>query len=911
MSNISMVGTVVRGRYEIKEEFIKCRFSVLYKAMDKVSNRVHVLRVFNDKMAESPQQAADCRMQMRLEGNLLSTLYHRHLPQALEVFEEGANLFILMDNFEGDPADKFIKSMAGQIQEHLLLKFLNQMINVVGYLHEQSPPVIVGGISPEGIIVDRFGSIMLVEFGLATVGSRAIGKTNLRVLGNPFYIAPEQLKGELPDPRNDIYSMGALLYFMATGKQPRKSMDRLKSKKQDQSVSSINPGISDDMASIIAKMMEVDKDSCYSNFGELQEEVTRKFPINIGMSVAVPDLMQKMVEVEERGGAVDLESTVFSVSPDSFRVPPPQLVREMPGKKMEIQPAKEEEELVLEEVEEEEPGKKKFQIGRLLHHSFWFGPSKQEGRVAAPDFTTPGSAFLMQYPSIELSLTAIDRDLAQILPQKVAKVIYGVVVDKGEGNEIKVAVKDPSNVHIYDQIAFATEGKYRPILYRADPNMIDLAQEFVYSLPAGTHGVTWFEWLEKKKYEHEEIDVKQDAIQAGLFDKEDIEGPVIEESNKIIKEAISIGASDIHLEAFEKETVLRYRIDGVLHIMNSYQPEVAKAIIKRLKITANMDIAQERVPQGGRISVKVSDREFDLRVSLIPVPHGESIVMRLLNKGAFHYKLEDLGFEPESLELFRGLLSKPHGMILVSGPTGSGKSTTLYASLKEIARPDRKLLTVEDPIEYEMPGICQVQVNMAPREEEKRVTFARALREFLRQDPDVILVGEIRDSETASISVQAALTGHLLLSTIHTNDSVGIVTRLRDMGVAPYLIGSILNGGIAQRLVRRICPKCKERVEPTAADIKMFQEYGVEIKNISIGKGCLACHGVGYKGRLGVYEIFKVTSDIGELISTGSSVEEIRRMAVSKGMKMLMHDALVKASKGEITMGEVSRITMG
>ena len=345
--------------------------------------------------------------------------------------------------------------------------------------------------------------------------------------------------------------------------------------------------------------------------------------------------------------------------------------------------------------------------------------------------------------------------------------------------------------------------------------------------------------------------------------------------------------------------------------MNTFKPDVSKAIIKRLKIIAKMDIAQERITQGGRISVKVADREFDLRVSIIPVPNGESVVMRLLNKGSFNYSLGDLGFDKSSLDKYRRLLSKPHGMILVSGPTGSGKSTTLYASLKEINRPDRKLLTVEDPIEYEMPGINQVQVNLAPREEEKKVTFSRALREFLRQDPDVILVGEIRDTETAAISVQAALTGHLLLSTIHTNDSVGIVTRLRDMGIAPYLVGSVLNGGIAQRLVRRICPDCKIEIPLSEKDRIVFEANKMPVERLYKGKGCPACHEYGYRGRVGIYEIFEVTPEIADMISKSESNADIKKLAVRQGMKTLLDDALAKAAAGSITVDEVHRVTMG
>ncbi len=332
-------------------------------------------------------------------------------------------------------------------------------------------------------------------------------------------------------------------------------------------------------------------------------------------------------------------------------------------------------------------------------------------------------------------------------------------------------------------------------------------------------------------------------------------------------------------------------------------------MVKRLKVMANMDIAQERVTQGGRISLKIGGQEFDLRVSVVPVPAGESIVMRILKKGAFNLTLSDLGFQHQTMTKFGTILSQPYGMILVCGPTGSGKSTTLYASLKQIQRPDRKLLTVEDPIEYQMPGICQVQVNMAPREEEKKVSFARVLREFLRQDPDVILVGEIRDTETAAIAVQAALTGHLLLSTIHTNDSVGIVARLMDMQVEPFLIGSTLLGGLAQRLARKICTQCREEIDVSDELREIFEKEGMLTPpRMFKGTGCKRCHGSGYRGRVGLYELMEVNQEVRALINRRALEEEIRRAVQATDFRTLYYDGLEKVAQGAVSLEEVQRV---
>ncbi|MCD4782777.1 MAG: GspE/PulE family protein [Candidatus Eremiobacteraeota bacterium] len=513
-------------------------------------------------------------------------------------------------------------------------------------------------------------------------------------------------------------------------------------------------------------------------------------------------------------------------------------------------------------------------------------------------------------PKVDLLTMDINREVAKILPEEICRKIEGICIGKPDGKTLVIAVKDPYHIYIYDEIQYVTGNKYKVLLLQGEPKLVDLAIEFIYRVPVQAQGSPWSEWLEKKKYEGEKLDVTSTGA-----DKEtvitDITGTIIEKANKIISEAISVGASDIHLETFEDQLTVRYRIDGVLHIMDVISDLAeARALIHRVKIMGNMDIAQDRITQGGRISVKVADQEFDLRVSIVPVPDGESIVLRLLNKGAFNLSLETLGFNEEQLETYKKMVSMPYGIILVSGPTGSGKSTTLYASLKEISRPDRKLITVEDPIEYQMSGVVQVQVNLAPREEEKKVTFGKALREFLRQDPDVILIGEIRDNETAEIAVKAAQTGHLVLSTIHTNDAVGIINRLKDMAVVPYLISSTLIGAIAQRLVRRLCIHCREKT--TVPDYLRQYLTAEQIKDAEAYKavGCPRCRRTGYKGRVGLFEILIISDEIRDLIERNSTTGEIYRLSRKQGMKTLLEDGVLKFLKGFTSMEEVNRVCM-
>lgn len=514
--------------------------------------------------------------------------------------------------------------------------------------------------------------------------------------------------------------------------------------------------------------------------------------------------------------------------------------------------------------------------------------------------------YLEDVPYVDLKSIELDRETAKNLDEEISRKIEGIVIGKPDEATLAIAVTEPKRIDIYDIVSYASENKFRAVLLKADPEMIELAQEFVYNTPQAVENVPWKEWLEQKRYFGKKLDVKS----SGVMDK-DLTGAVIDKAGKIIVEAISTNASDIHIEPFEDRMLVRYRIDGVLHLVDEItDKDEASALVKRFKIMSNMDIALDRVTQGGRMSVEVAGRAFDLRVSIVPVPDGESLVLRLLSKSAFNLSLETLGFDGNMLSVWQQMVSRPYGIILVCGPTGSGKSTTLYASLKEINRPDRKILTVEDPIEYRMPGIIQVQVSLAPKDDDKKVTFARALREFLRQDPDVILVGEIRDEETASISVKAALTGHLVLSTVHTNDAVGIITRLKDMNLAPYLISATLLGGMAQRLVRKLCPSCKKPASVPEEFEKFIEAEKMEDLSFFDAVGCDNCRRSGYKGRIALFETLVMTDELRDKVEIGATAGEIRSIARSQGMKFLLEDGMRKAAAGVTSADEVRRVCM-
>ena len=405
-----------------------------------------------------------------------------------------------------------------------------------------------------------------------------------------------------------------------------------------------------------------------------------------------------------------------------------------------------------------------------------------------------------------------------------------------------------------------------------------------------------------------EIETSESELSLDAISREAEEAPIVRLANFLIMEAVNLGASDIHIEPQEKKLVVRYRVDGVLRIFHELPINIKDALTARFKIMADLDISERRKPQDGRIRVKIGNKKVDLRISTVPVVYGEKVVMRIQDAEKYlNVRLEDLGFEPDDLEKFRKAIWTPWGMILVTGPTGSGKTTTLYAALMERNKPDVNIMTAEDPVEVSIPGLNQVQVN-----ERIGLTFATVLRAFLRQDPDIILIGEIRDTETAEIGIKAALTGHLVFSTLHTNDAPSSITRLVDMGIEPFLVGSSLILVVAQRLVRKLCPKCKLVDDtPKEALVRLGVLKSLD-ENITIykanPKGCDECNGTGYKGRTAVHEILEVDEEIRRLIVKGATAEEIRDLAKKKGMRTLYEAGILKVRRGITDIAEVERV---
>jgi type IV pilus assembly protein PilB len=548
-------------------------------------------------------------------------------------------------------------------------------------------------------------------------------------------------------------------------------------------------------------------------------------------------------------------------------------------------------------------------------------------------------------PAINLSEYKIDSAILKLIPADMAKK-YLIMPVARVGATLTVAMADPSNVFAIDDVKFMT-GYNVEVVVASESGIVGAIGNYYLSRGEGMLATATATApaasvsIQAKDYTLSDEDMNDQFDAAGgvddgpsvnvdEFDKivgsaldnvdvleekddseivKDVEAPIVKLVNGIFVNAIKSGASDIHIEPYENSLRVRYRIDGVMYTVMNLPTKIKAALTSRVKIMSKLDIAERRLPQDGRIKLKLGKkRDIDFRVSVLPCLFGEKTVLRLLDKGNLQVDLTKLGFEQGALDDFMEALNKPYGMLLVTGPTGSGKTTTLYSALNYLNKADTNIMTAEDPVEFNFMGINQVQVK-----EEIGLTFAAALRSFLRQDPDIIMVGEIRDFETAEIGVKAALTGHLVLSTLHTNDAPGTISRLLNMGIEPFLVSSSVILILAQRLARRICAHCREEEKlPVSALLKIgFSEEEAEKVKCFRGKGCPACNGTGYKGRIALYEVMPIRDELKELILEGASTTDIKKAAIRLGMKTLRMSGITKVAEGVTTIDEIMRVTFG
>ena len=504
---------------------------------------------------------------------------------------------------------------------------------------------------------------------------------------------------------------------------------------------------------------------------------------------------------------------------------------------------------------------------------------------------------------LDLADLEIPQSVIDAIPSENAQAYQVVPIEFNPVNKrLKIAMKSPNNFRAVDDLRLLMGVNVEAVV--ADEDAIDELLKKHYSQHESVTDVVSsladsdkFKGLEGRG---ESIDL--DAIMGAASDNQ-----VIKLLNLVLLQAIKDRASDIHFEPFEAEFKMRYRIDGVLYEMGPPPKHLGPAITSRIKVMANLDIAERRLPQDGRIELSVGGNPVDLRIAVLPTIHGESVVMRVLDRSNVQLKLDRIGFRDDDLSKFRGLINKPNGIVIVTGPTGSGKTTTLYAALDDLNDIETKILTAEDPVEYDIDGLCQCQMN-----EEVGLTFARALRSFLRQDPDIILVGEIRDLETAQIAVQASLTGHLVMTTLHTNDAPSSIIRLLDLGMENFLLTATIEGIVAQRLVRTICPRCKEEYDPKEEELMELnlQPEDIQGRKFFRGRGCENCNKSGYRGRMALFEILQMDDEIRDLVMHEASTNVIRNHARQKGMRSLRESGLLAIYEGQTTIDEVVRETL-
>jgi len=494
-------------------------------------------------------------------------------------------------------------------------------------------------------------------------------------------------------------------------------------------------------------------------------------------------------------------------------------------------------------------------------------------------------------PVVVLSEYEINLQAVALVPETIARRHLAVPIGFEDG-KLVLAMANPLDIHAVDDLRILSGYDIKPVVC-TETEINNLINQYLRgSVEEAVESIRKEAKKREKVTEAVGVETVSDA-------------PVVKLVDSVISQAALKEASDIHIEPQERDFKIRYRVDGVLHDVMTLPKAIQSGLISRIKIMSNLDIAEHRIPQDGRCGLSVGGREIDLRVATLPSVYGENVSIRILDKAKALFKLEELGFQPDALEKYRASFAKPYGAILVTGPTGSGKSTTLYATLNILNSPEKKIITVEDPVEYRLPGIVQIQINPAAG-----LTFARGLRSIVRCDPDIIMVGEIRDLETAKIAIESALTGHLVLSTLHTNDAPSALTRLIEMGMEPFLVSSSIDCVLAQRLARKLCPHCKEQYKPSRSILK---ELGFSLERgekivFYRPKGCRRCFNTGYKGRIGIYEVMLMSEEIGWLCAERRSADEIKKVAIKEGMRTLREDGLAKVKQGITSVEEIMRV---
>jgi type II secretion system protein E len=866
------------GNYQIQRELGRGGMGVVYLAIDSRTGGEVALKILPPTMADRSTVARFHR-----EGVAQSKLKHPNIIEVYEAESKDGCHYIAMEFARGKTLRAMVKQ-SGHLGFKKALEISAQACDALDYAHGLG--FVHRDIKSDNIMVTGSGQVKLMDFGLVRITGATIVTQSGVVVGTPEYMSPEQISGEEIDERTDIYSFGITMYEMLTGKLPfeggsPQALTMMHRYEQHQPVRDLVNNLPKEIDEIVARALAKDPGERFQSAGDMAEAI--------------------------RGGLNEIQSGKEERNDreDSTRI-----IRQVLDN------------INAEEVIETPLPENGFQKERipLSKLALGFGLADKDsfpqlyqrylntGKPlweCAIDLGLAGEEQVIEFldqvygikPLQKINELVITKNLRELLPQEFAQKYY-IVPTKENGDELQVAMVNPLDVSAMDYLDHLGQWQVnRLAVTRSD--FVGLFER-VYQAGNVYEGI--LEELGASEVESE-VEVVVDEEPLDLDAEAGTEAPIVKLVNYLIHQAVRDQASDIHIEPDEDKLRVRYRVDGILKEKMCPPKQLQAAIISRIKIMADMDIAERRIPQDGRIKLKVQNRNIDFRISTLPGIHGEKAVIRVLDESKLLLGLDQLGFEPELLGRWERMISRPYGIILVTGPTGGGKTTTLYSTLSRLNTIDTNIITVEDPVEYRLEGITQVQIN--PK---AGVTFATGLKSIFRQDPDIIMVGEMRDLETAQISIKAALTGHLVFSTLHTNDAAGAITRLMDMGIPPYLAASSLIGVMGQRLVRSICPACKEEYFPSDKELETIGLADIDM-HFYQGKGCTQCQDTGYRGRVALIEFMEINEEIKRAIIAKSASNQILELARKNGLKTLWEEGIKKVAAGQTTLEEVKRQT--
>lgn len=869
MAGAAIEGKRQLGKYRVVRELGHGGMALVYLVEDTEAGRKVALKVLPPTMVDRATVARFHR-----EGQAQMKLTHPHIIEVYECSSAEGVHYIAMEYIEGRTLRSVIRR-SGRLTVKRALEIAAQVCEALGYAHGMG--FIHRDIKSSNVMLTESGLVKLMDFGLVQVTGQTILTKTGAVMGTPEYMSPEQISGEEVDLRTDIYSLGIMLYEMLTGELPFTSdnpqtitmMHRYEPPRPIRDLRRKVPG---EVESIVMRTLSKRVADRYQSAQEMLDEIAA---CQAAMHQAEPTERRRetATQVTKRAlasvaGPTEGRQPLAGAFVSSGAVSPPQVSS------------------ALSAMSER---------GVPLVEALVSGGAVEATEAQRVVADWAGLEVLPETLSV-----AIPPDVLKAVPEKVVR-RFEVVPLSRRGGVLRLGMADPFDVSAIDMVEALTRNEVQPVAV-AKEGLKALVERFYEQ--EGRYEQILQELGVDEEQQVEVVDEEAEAISFDMSDEAVTEAPIIKLVNYLIQQAVKQRASDIHIEPDENRLRVRFRVDGFLHEFITPPKSFQTAIVSRVKIMSDMDIAERRVPQDGRIKLRTNNTNVDLRVSTLPGIYGEKVVIRILDESAMLLGFDQLGFDPTLLERWERMASRPYGIVLATGPTGSGKTTTLYATLNRLNTIDTNIITVEDPVEYRLEGITQVQVNL-----KAGITFATGLRSIFRQDPDIIMVGEMRDTETAQISVKAALTGHLVFSTLHTNDAAGAITRLLDMGIQPYLVASSLVGVAAQRLTRRICSRCKETYRP---DLDELARQGITLEPGTLfyrGAGCKACGGSGYRGRTVIVELMEINEEIKQLIVTTSAANAIKQAACHAGMHTLWDHGLRKVLAGETTLEEVQKRT--